>query len=83
MTKVEINYITDDKLRLLLEDIMPGGPSSLMGNRHVRRRESEITYGETNNLYGATMSPYSPTGDSHEIDLTEKKKFRNNLKKFR
>ena len=33
MTGVKLDYITDDKLRLLLENNMRGGPSSCTGNR--------------------------------------------------
>ena len=35
MTGVTLDYITHDKLRLLLENIMRGGPSACMGNRYV------------------------------------------------
>ena len=34
MTGVHLDYITDDKLRLLLENNMRGGPSSCIENRH-------------------------------------------------
>ena len=37
MTGVKLDYITDDKLRLLLENNMRGGPTSCMGNRYVKR----------------------------------------------
>ena len=39
MTGVNLDYIFDDKLRLLLENNMRGGPSSCMGNRYVKRGE--------------------------------------------
>ena len=42
MTGVKLDYITDDKLRLLLENNMRGGPSSCMGNRYVKRVERKI-----------------------------------------
>ena len=35
-TGVKIDYITDDKLRLLLENNIKGGPSSRMGNRFIK-----------------------------------------------
>ena len=41
MTGVKLDYITDDKLRLLLENNMRGGPSSCMGNRYVKRGEKK------------------------------------------
>ena len=75
MTGVTIDYITDDKLRLLLENNMRGGPSACMGNRHVKRGERKIVYEDLNNLYGWSMSQYLPTGDFHEIKVT-----RSNLK---
>ena len=37
MTGRNLDSITDDKLRLLLENILPGGPSAVNGNRHVKR----------------------------------------------
>ena len=58
MTGVKLDYITDDKLRLLLENNMRGGPSSCMGNRYVRRGERKIVYEDMNNLYGWSMSQY-------------------------
>ena len=39
MVGVELDYITDDKLRFLLRNNMIGGPSSCMGDRYVRRGE--------------------------------------------
>ena len=52
MTGVKSGYITDDKLRLLLENNMRGGPSACMGNRYVKRGERKIVYEDVNNLYG-------------------------------
>ena len=71
MTGVKLDYITDDKLRLLLENNMRGGPSACIGNRHVRRGERRIVYEDLNNLYGWSMSQYLPTGDFHEIKVTK------------
>ena len=70
MTGVKIDYITDDKLRLLLENNMRGGPSACMGNRYVKRGERKILYEHLNNLYGWSVSQYLPTGDSREIKVT-------------
>ena len=71
MTGVKLDYITDDKLRLLLENNMRGGPSSCMGNRYVKRGERKIVYEDVNNLYGWSMSQYLPTGDFREIKVTK------------
>ena len=70
MTRVKLDYITDDKLRLLLENNMRGGPSSCMGNRYVKRGERKILYEDLNNRYGWSMSQYLPTGDFREIKVT-------------
>ena len=70
MTGVKLDYITDDKLSLLLENNMRGGPSSCMGNRYVKRGERKIVYEDMNNLYGWSMSQYLPTGDFYEIEVT-------------
>ena len=70
MTGVKLDYITDDKLRLLLENIMSGGPSSCMGNRYVKRGDRKIVEEDMNNLYGWSMSQYLPTGDFREIKFT-------------
>ena len=75
MTGVTLDYMTDDKLRLLLEKNMRGGPSSCMGNRYVKRGERKLVYEDMNNLYGWSMSQYLPTGDFREIKVT-----RSNLK---
>ena len=69
-TGVKLDYITDDKLRLLLENNMRGGPSACMGNRYVKRGERKIVYEDLNNLYGWSMSQYLPTGDFREIKVT-------------
>ena len=70
MTGVTLDYITDNKLRLLLEKSMRGGPSACMGNRYVKRGERKIVYEDMTNLYGWSMSQYLPTGDFREIKVT-------------
>ena len=70
MTGVKLDYITDDKLRLLLENNMRGGPSACMGNRYVRRGRRKIVYEDMTNLYGWGMSQYLPIGDFREIKVT-------------
>ena len=70
MTGVTLDYITDDKLRLLLENNMRGGPSACMGNRYVKRGERKIVYEDLTNLYGWSMSQYLLTADFREIKVT-------------
>ena len=70
MTGVKLDYITDDKLRLLLEIYMRGGSSSCMANRYVKRGERKIGYEEMKNLYGWSMSQYLTTGDFRKIKVT-------------
>ena len=70
MTGVKLDYISDDKLRLLLENNMRVGPSSGMGNRYVKRGERKIVYEAMTNLYGWSMSQYLPTGDFRETKVT-------------
>ena len=72
MTGVTLVYITDDKLRLLLETNMRGGPSAFMGKRYVKRGERKIVYEDWTNLYGWSMSQYLPTGNFREIKVTRK-----------
>ena len=70
MTGVTLDYITDDKLRLLLENNIRGGPSACMGSRYVKKGERKIVYEDVNNLYGWSMSQYLPTGDFREFKVT-------------
>ena len=70
MTGVKLDYITDDKLRLLLENNMRGGPSACKGNRYVKRGERKIVYVDLTNLYGWSMSQFLPTEDFREIQVT-------------
>ena len=70
MTGVKLDYIIDDKLRILRENNMRGGPSSCMGNRYVKRGERKVVYEGMNNLYGWSMSRYLPTRDFREVKVT-------------
>ena len=70
LTGVKLDYITDDKLRLLIENNMRGGPSSCMRNRYVKSGDRKILFKDMNNLYGWSMSQYLPTGDFPEIKVT-------------
>ena len=69
MTGVKLDYITDDKLRLLLENNMRGGPRSCMGNRYVKRGERKIVLEDMNNLNGWSMFQYLPISDFHEVKV--------------
>ena len=69
-TGVTLDFITNDKLILLLENNMRGGPSACMGNRYVKSGERKIVYEDMTNIYGWSMSQYSPTGDFREIKVT-------------
>ena len=70
MTGVKLDYLTDDKLRLLLENNMGGTPISCRGNRYAKRGEGTIEYEGMNNLYGWRMSQNLPTGYFREIKVT-------------
>ena len=70
MTGVTLDYITDHKLRLLLENIMRRGPSACMGNGYVKRGERKIVYEDMTKNYGWSMSQNLPTGDFREIKVT-------------
>ena len=70
MTGLKLDDVTDDKLRLSLENNMRGGPISCMGNRYVKRGERKLVYEDMNNLYSWSMSQYLPTGGFHKIKLT-------------
>ena len=70
MTGVKLDYKTDNKLRLLLENNIRGGPSSCMSNRYVKRGKRKIVYEDLNILYGWSMSHYLQTGDFREVKVT-------------
>ena len=42
VTGTKLDHITDDRLRLILEKNMRGGPSSCIGNRYVKRGGRKI-----------------------------------------
>ena len=70
ITGVTLDYITDDKLRLLLENNLRGAPSACMGSRYVKRGERKIVFEDRTNFYGWSMSQCLPTGDFREIKVT-------------
>ena len=72
MTGVKLDYITDDKRRLLLGNNMRRGPSSCMCNRHVKRGKRKTVFEDMTILYGCRMSQYLPTVDFRELNLSKK-----------
>ena len=50
-TAVQLDYVTDDRLRILLENKKRGGPNSCMERLYVKRGERKTTYEATDNLY--------------------------------
>ena len=72
-TRVELAYITDDILRLVLEKNMKGGLASVMANPFVKTGDtSKIKYGDITNIYRTIMSQYLPTRNFDEIEVTER-----------
>ena len=62
--QLRFHFIKDKHLLLLLENIIRGGCSSGMGDRHVESDENtKLFYIDANNLYGWAMSQYLPTGN--------------------
>ena len=54
---------------LLLENIVRGGISSVMGDRYVKSDENKkILYIDANNLYGWAMSQYLPYDEIKFVD---------------
>ena len=51
---------------------MRGGPSSVLGNRHVKRCERKIVFEDKTNLNGWCMSQLLRTGEFYEIELTKR-----------
>ena len=70
--------MSDEKLRLLLEKYVTGGPASVMVNRNVKRSETtKIQYYVIEKLYGQTMSQFLPTGRFLELDCELRRHARN------
>ena len=68
-----LDYINDDKLRILSEKFTRGGPVSLVGKRYVKRSDSrELHYWDTHSFYES--SNFLPTGNFDEIEVSERKK---------
>ena len=63
MTNIKLDFIKIKELLSLLENIIRGGISIVMGDRFVESNENKkILYIDGNNLYGWAMSQYLPTG---------------------
>ena len=68
LTKIELDFIKEKDLLLLLENNIRGGISSVMGDRYIQSDEqTKILYIDANNLYGWAMSQYLPTGEFEKI----------------
>ena len=64
LTNINLDFIKDKQLLLLLENNIRGGISSVMGTRYIESNENtKLLYNDANNLYGWAMSQYLPTGD--------------------
>ena len=66
----KIRFYNCNKLRLLLENNMRGGPRLCMGNRCVKKGERKLVYEDMDQLYGWSVSRYLPTGDFYEVKVT-------------
>ena len=71
-TGVELEYIADDRIELLLENNMRGRPSFCMGNCYVNRGERKLFYWYIINIYGLSMAQHLPTGDFQVIVFKKK-----------
>ena len=69
-TNIKLDFIKDKELLLLLENIIRGGISSVMGPRYIESDENtQLLYIDANNFYGWAMSQYLPTGGFKKIKL--------------
>ena len=72
LTNMKLIFIKNKDLLLLLENIIRGGISSVMGDRFVESNENkQILYIDANNLYGWAMSQYLPTSEFEKLQLPE------------
>ena len=68
LTNVKLDFIKDKHLLLLLENNIPGGVSSVMGNRHnASEVNKQILYIDAIILYGWAMNQYLPTGEFKKL----------------
>ena len=68
LTNIKLDFIKDKDLLLLLENIIRGVISSVMGPRYIESDENtKLLYIDANNLYGWAMSQYLRTRDFKKI----------------
>ena len=68
LTNINLDFIKDKDLLLLLENNIRGGTSSVMGPRYIESDENtKLLYIDANNLYGWAMSQYLPTGKFEKL----------------
>ena len=72
LTKIKLDFIKDKQLLLLLENIIRGGISSVMGPRFIESNENtKLVYIDANILYGWAMSQYLPTSEFEKLQPPE------------
>ena len=71
-TNIELDFIKDTDLLLLLENNIRGGISSVMGPRYIESDENtKLLYIDAKNLYGWAMSQYLPTGTFEKLSFPQ------------
>ena len=74
-TDIKVQTLQDKDFILLIENIIRGGISSVMGDRYVKSDENKkILYADATNLYGHSMShllPYDEIKFEKDICLGE------------
>ena len=74
-TGINLQTLQDKDMILLLENIIRGGISSVMGNRYVQSYENKkILFIDANNLYGHSMSkplPYDEIKFNRDVKLKD------------
>ena len=64
-TNIRLQTLQDKEMILLLENGIRGGISGVMGDRYVKSdKNTNILYGDANNLYGCGMSQPLPYNDN-------------------
>ena len=72
LTQIQLDFLKDKDLLLLLENNIRGGISSVMGDRYIKSDENtKLLYIDANNLYGWAMSQYLPTSEFEKLQLPE------------
>ena len=70
-TGVEINFVADDKIRILPENSMRGGPTSVMGNPYEKGiGTTKIQDWDKNNFCRTCICQNLPTENFAEIEVT-------------